>query len=132
MTSTTTKTGRWRKAGKAALTFLLMSLLMALLVVTFLTFVDKVFGDLEQFSEWQRTHYGYMLAWRLLVYATLAWRLLVYATLAFGWLKIRKQLVQQASSDIPAGLMRCEVIALLLIALMELRRAGLLEGVSTL
>ncbi|WP_057427182.1 hypothetical protein, partial [Pseudomonas syringae] len=80
MTSTTTKTGRWRKAGKAALTFLLMSLLMALLVVTFLTFVDKVFGDLEQFSEWQRTHYGYMLAWRLLV----------YATLAFGWLKIRK------------------------------------------
>ncbi|PHN67214.1 hypothetical protein AO286_10875, partial [Pseudomonas syringae] len=117
MTSTTTKTGRWRKAGKAALTFLLMSLLMALLVVTFLTFVDKVFGDLEQFSEWQRTHYGYMLAWRLLV----------YATLAFGWLKIRKQLVQQASSDIPAGLMRCEVIALLLIALMELRRAGLLE-----
>ncbi|EGH48299.1 hypothetical protein PSYPI_40784, partial [Pseudomonas syringae pv. pisi str. 1704B] len=51
---------------------------MALLVVTFLTFVDKVFGDLEQFSEWQRTHYGYMLAWRLLV----------YATLAFGWLKI--------------------------------------------
>ncbi|AVB13114.1 MULTISPECIES: hypothetical protein [Pseudomonas] len=122
MTSTTTKTGRWRKAGKAALTFLLMSLLMALLVVTFLTFVDKVFGDLEQFSEWQRTHYGYMLAWRLLV----------YATLAFGWLKIRKQLVQQASSDIPAGLMRCEVIALLLIALMELRRAGLLEGVSAL
>ncbi|RMO83784.1 hypothetical protein ALQ33_02511 [Pseudomonas syringae pv. philadelphi] len=122
MTSTTTKTGRWRKAGKAALTFLLMSLLMALLVVTFLTFVDKVFGDLEQFSEWQRTHYGYMLAWRLLV----------YATLAFGWLKIRKQLAQQASSDIPAGLMRCEVIALLLIALMELRRAGLLEGVSTL
>ncbi|WP_116894604.1 hypothetical protein [Pseudomonas savastanoi] len=122
MTSTTTKTGRWRKAGKAALTFLLMSLLMALLVVTFLTFVDKVFGDLEQFSEWQRTHYGYMLAWRLLV----------YATLAFGWLKIREQLVQQASSDIPAGLMRCEVIALLLIALMELRRAGLLEGVSTL
>ncbi|KWT06535.1 hypothetical protein [Pseudomonas amygdali] len=122
MTSTTTKTGRWRKAGKAALTFLLMSLLMALLVVTFLTFVDKVFGDLEQFSEWQRTHYGYMLAWRLLV----------YATLAFGWLKIRKQLVQQASSDIPAGLMRCEVIALLLIALMELRRAGLLDGVSTL
>ncbi|KPW81781.1 hypothetical protein ALQ03_01977 [Pseudomonas savastanoi pv. glycinea] len=122
MTSTTTKTGRWRKAGKAALTFLLMSLLMALLVVTFLTFVDKVFGDLEQFSEWQRTHYGYMLAWRLLV----------YATLACGWLKIRKQLVQQASSDIPAGLMRCEVIALLLIALMELRRAGLLEGVSTL
>ncbi|MEA1765837.1 hypothetical protein U2237_29695 [Pseudomonas syringae pv. tomato] len=122
MTSTTTKTGRWRKAGKAALTFLLMSLLMALLVVTFLTFVNKVFGDLEQFSEWQRTHYGYMLAWRLLV----------YATLAFGWLKIRKQLVQQASSDIPAGLMRCEVIALLLIALMELRRAGLLEGVSTL
>ncbi|RMP04038.1 hypothetical protein [Pseudomonas syringae group genomosp. 3] len=122
MTSTTTKTGRWRKAGKAALTFLLMSLLMPLLVVTFLTFVDKVFGDLEQFSEWQRTHYGYMLAWRLLV----------YATLAFGWLKIRKQLVQQASSDIPAGLMRCEVIALLLIALMELRRAGLLEGVSTL
>ncbi|KPX00301.1 MULTISPECIES: hypothetical protein [Pseudomonas syringae group] len=122
MTSTTTKTGRWRKAGKAALTFLLMSLLMALLVVTFLTFVDKVFGDLEQFSEWQRTHYEYMLAWRLLV----------YATLAFGWLKIRKQLVQQASSDIPAGLMRCEVIALLLIALMELRRAGLLEGVSTL
>ncbi|RML76675.1 hypothetical protein ALQ90_200230 [Pseudomonas savastanoi pv. savastanoi] len=122
MTSTTTKTGRWRKAGKAALTFLLMSLLMALLVVTFLTFVDKVFGDMEQFSEWQRTHYGYMLAWRLLV----------YATLAFGWLKIRKQLVHQASSDIPAGLMRCELIALLLIALMELRRAGLLEGVSTL
>ncbi|WP_122386092.1 hypothetical protein, partial [Pseudomonas savastanoi] len=107
---------------KAALTFLLMSLLMALLVVTFLTFVDKVFGDLEQFSEWQRTHYGYMLAWRLLV----------YATLAFGWFKIRKHLTQQASSDIPAGLMRCEVIALLLIALMELRRAGLLEGVSTL
>lgn len=122
MTSTTAKTGRWRKAGKAALAFLSMSLLMALLVVTFLTFVSKVFGDLEQFSEWQRTHYGYMLAWRLLV----------YATLAFGWLKIRKQLVQQASSDIPAGLMRCEVIALLLIALMELRRAGLLEGVSTL
>ncbi|RMQ90229.1 hypothetical protein ALP95_03565 [Pseudomonas savastanoi pv. glycinea] len=122
MTSTTTKTGRWRKAGKAALTFLLMSLLMALLVVTFLTFISKVFGDMEQFSEWQRTHYGYMLAWRLLV----------YATLACGWLKIRKQLVQQASSDIPAGLMRCEVIALLLIALMELRRAGLLEGVSTL
>ncbi|MCD5997164.1 hypothetical protein KDX38_26865 [Pseudomonas sp. CDFA 602] len=122
MTSTTAKTGRWRKAGKAALAFLSMSLLMALLVVTFLTFVSKVFGDLEQFSEWQRTHYGYMLAWRLLV----------YATLAFGWFKIRKQLAQQASSDIPAGLMRCEVIALLLIALMELRRAGLLEGVSTL
>ncbi|RMR26810.1 hypothetical protein ALP91_01906 [Pseudomonas savastanoi pv. glycinea] len=122
MTSTTAKTGRWRKAGKAALTFLLMSLLMALLVVTFLTFISKVFGDMEQFSEWQRTHYGYMLAWRLLV----------YATLAFGWFKIRKHLTQQASSDIPAGLMRCEVIALLLIALMELRRAGLLEGVSTL
>ncbi|EGH26919.1 hypothetical protein PSYMO_37746, partial [Pseudomonas amygdali pv. mori str. 301020] len=25
------------------------------------------------------------------------------ATLAFGWLKIRKHLTQQASSDIPAG-----------------------------
>ncbi|KIY16753.1 hypothetical protein [Pseudomonas amygdali] len=122
MTSTTAKTGRWRKAGKAALAFLSMSLLTALLVVAFLTFVSKVFGDLEQFSEWQRTHYGYMLAWRLLV----------YATLAFGWFKIRKHLVQQASSDIPAGLMRCELIALLLMALMELRRAGLLEGVSTL
>ncbi|UPT35726.1 hypothetical protein [Pseudomonas amygdali] len=122
MTSTTTKTGRWRKAGKAALTFLLMSLLMALLVVTFLTFVDKVFGDLEQFSEWQKAHYGAMLAWRSMV----------YTALALTWFRVRKHLVHQASSDIPAGLMRCEVIALLLIALMELRRAGLLEGVSTL
>ncbi|KPB72248.1 hypothetical protein ACKUFS_03600 [Pseudomonas cannabina] len=124
MTSTTAKTRRWRKAGKAALAFLSMSLLTAILVVAFLTFVSKVFGDLEQFSEWQRTHYGYMLAWRLLV----------YATLAFGWFKIRKHVTLRASpaNPVPSGLSRCEMAALLLIALLELRRASLLEGVSTL
>ncbi|KPX17591.1 MULTISPECIES: hypothetical protein [Pseudomonas syringae group] len=121
MISTVLKPGRLKKTAKAILAFLSLTLLTVLLVVVFLTFVNMVFGDLERFSEWQKAHYGAMLAWRLMV----------YTALALTWFRVRKHLIHQASSDIPAGLMRCEVIALLLIALMELRRAGLLEGVST-
>ncbi|KAA8685756.1 hypothetical protein [Pseudomonas caricapapayae] len=122
MTPTVLKPGRLKKTAKAVLAFLSLTLLTVLLIVVFLTFVNMVFADLERFSEWQKAHYEAMLAWRLLV----------YTALAITWLNVRKRLAHQASSDIPAGPMRCEVIALLLIALMELRRAGLLEGVSTL
>lgn len=124
MVSVTTKKGWIRKSARALLSFSWPVLLTIMLVTIFLAVIAQVFGDLDRFREWQRAHYGYMLAWRLMV----------YAVIALGWFKIRAHLKEKAPSDspVPPGLRRCEGLAILVVCLFELRRAGLFEGAISL
>ncbi|KMY02355.1 hypothetical protein V476_14875 [Pseudomonas syringae KCTC 12500] len=111
-----------RRGAKALVSFTWPVLLTIVLTVIFMTAIVHFFGDVEQFREWQKAHYNYMLAWRLSL----------YAAIGLGWYRLRRTLKQRASDKnlFPSGLRRCEVMAIFVILLFELRRAATVAGVS--
>lgn len=122
MASSSGGNGWLRKSTKALLSFTWPVLLTVSLAMIFMTAVAQIFGDLERFQEWQRTHYAYMLTWRLFL----------YAAIGFAWLKLRSGLKERATdiSPYPSGLRRCEIMAVCIVSLFELRRAALAMGVD--
>ncbi|MBI6745654.1 hypothetical protein YA0079_10495 [Pseudomonas syringae] len=114
--------GWLRRGVKALVSFTWPVLLTIVLAVIFMTAIAHFFGDVEQFREWQKAHYNYMLAWRLSL----------YAAIGVGWYRLRRTLKQRASDTnlFPSGLRRCEVMAIFVILLFELRRAATVAGVD--
>ncbi|OSR80806.1 hypothetical protein BV328_00720 [Pseudomonas syringae pv. actinidiae] len=96
--------------------------LTIVLAVIFMTAVAHFFGGIEQFREWQKAHYNYMLAWRLLL----------YTAIGLGWYRLRRTLKQRASdtNPFPSGFRRCEFMAIFVALLFELRRAATVAGVE--
>ncbi|MDU8489401.1 hypothetical protein RYA07_13415 [Pseudomonas syringae pv. actinidiae] len=111
-----------RRSAKALVSFTWPVLLTIVLAVVFMTAVAHFFGDIERFREWQQEHYSYMLAWRLSL----------YAAIGFGWFRLKRTLKQRAldTSPVPSGLRRCEVMAIFVVLLFELRRAASVAGVE--
>lgn len=97
-------------------------LLTIVLAVIFMTVVAYFFGGIEQYREWQKAHYNYMLAWRLLL----------YTAIGLGWYRLRRTLNQRAShtNPFPSGFRRCEFMAIFVVLLFELRRAATVAGVE--
>ncbi|WP_073168824.1 hypothetical protein [Pseudomonas asturiensis] len=122
MSSLPVAKGWLRRSAKALVSFTWPVLLTIALAVVFMTAVAHFFGDIEQFRKWQQAHYNYLLAWRLSL----------YAMIGYGWYRLRRILNQRAadSSSKPSGLRRCEVMAIFVVLLFELRRAVSVSGVD--
>ncbi|KPZ26174.1 hypothetical protein ALQ62_05229 [Pseudomonas coronafaciens pv. zizaniae] len=87
MSSLPVAKGWLRRGAKALVSFTWPVLLTIVLAVIFMTAIVHFFGDIEQFREWQKAHYNYMLAWRLSL----------YAAIGLGWYRLRRTLKQRAS-----------------------------------
>ncbi|MDU8543701.1 hypothetical protein [Pseudomonas syringae group sp. J248-6] len=122
MSSSLVAKGWLRRGAKALVSFTWPVVLTIVLAVIFITAIAHFFGDIEQFREWQKTHYNYMLAWRLSL----------YAAIGLGWYRLRRTLKQRASdtNPFPSGLRRCEVMAIFVVLLFEFRRAATVAGVE--
>ena len=122
MSSLPVAKGWLRRSAKALVSFTWPVLLTIALAVAFMTAVAHFFGDIEQFREWQQAHYNYLLAWRLSL----------YAMIGYAWFRIRRILSQRAAETSPntSGLRRCEVVAIFVVLLFELRRAASVSGVD--
>ncbi|KEZ64499.1 hypothetical protein C1E_0226795, partial [Pseudomonas amygdali pv. tabaci str. ATCC 11528] len=87
MSSSPVAKGWLRRGAKALVSFTWPVVLTIVLAVIFITAIAHFFGDIEQFREWQKAHYNYMLAWRLSL----------YAAIGLGWYRLRRTLKQRAS-----------------------------------
>lgn len=114
--------GWLRRSARALVSFTWPVLLTIALAAVFLTAIAHFFGDLQQFREWQKAHYNYLLAWRISL----------YVTIGYGWFRLRRILNQRANetSPYPSGLRRCEVMAIFIVLLFELRRVASVSGVD--
>lgn len=72
------------------------------------------FGDLQNYRQWVGAHQAGFLVWRLCL----------YTGLVALWRKPRRRLLRAA--DDRGRIYRCELLAVLVIVLFELRNAGLL------
>jgi hypothetical protein len=92
-------------------------LLTLLLSIVLVLFVVQAFGDFEHYRAWQQTHEG----------ALRAWRFSLYAGIAGFWWRLRSKL--RASATEPSArrrLFRCDLLALVAVALCELHGSGML------
>lgn len=89
-----------------AVTILLAAVLLALACSQL---IQWLFGDVAGYRQWAANHRG----------ALQAWRLGLYATLVAGWWPLRQRLRRLPGG--PARLARCECLAIIVIALYELR-----------
>lgn len=89
-------------------------LLAVCLAMAFVLVTAWGFGDLQSYRQWQADHHTHFLVWRTCLYAGLV---------TFWW-PCRKRLI--AANKDRGRLYRCEVMAVLVIGLFELRNAGLL------
>ncbi|MDU8358415.1 hypothetical protein [Pseudomonas syringae group sp. J309-1] len=122
MSSSPVTKGWLRRSATALLSLTWPIVLTIVLATVFMTTIAHYFGDIERFIEWQKAHYGFMLAWRLSL----------YAAIGFGWYRLRCALKRQASptTPFPSGLRRCEVMAIFVVLLFECRRAASAAGVD--
>ncbi|MEE4742815.1 hypothetical protein V2K00_11370 [Pseudomonas alliivorans] len=112
--------GWLRRSARALVSVTWPVLLTIALAVVFLTAITHFFGDLEQFREWQKSHYNYLLAWRITL----------YVMIGYGWYRLKRKINQRAAetSPYPSGLRRCEVMAIFIVLLFELRRVASASG----
>ncbi|MBI6856092.1 hypothetical protein YA0002_25345 [Pseudomonas cichorii] len=96
--------------------------LMALvLAITLIWVVKAVFGDFEKLKAWQESHYGYLLAWRLLI----------YVLIGFGWLRLCSRLMKASDGEqARPPIRRCEVMAIAMVLMFEISHSGLLGSSS--
>lgn len=91
-------------------------LLTLLLSIVLVLFVAQAFGDFDHYRAWQQSHEG----------ALRAWRFSLYAGIAGFWWKLRARL--RTSATEPSArrrLLRCDLLALVAVALCELHGSGL-------
>ncbi|MEE4733675.1 hypothetical protein V2K60_20875 [Pseudomonas alliivorans] len=112
--------GWLRRSARALVSVTWPVLLTIALAVVFLTAIAHFFGDLEQFREWQKSHYNYLLAWRITL----------YVMIGYGWYRLKRKINQRAAETrpYPSGLRRCEVMAIFIVLLFELRRVASVSG----
>ncbi|WP_208691955.1 hypothetical protein [Pseudomonas oryzihabitans] len=118
-------TTSWSRRAQAVLSFgrrglgltwsLLWPFLLAVsIALGFVLVAAWGFGDLQSYRQWQADHHTHFLVWRTCLYAGLV---------TFWW-PCRKRLI--AANEDRGRLYRCEVMAVLVIGLFELRNAGML------
>ncbi len=122
MAPVTVARGWLRKGIKGVWAFAWPVMLTILLAVLFMMMITYLFGDLEHFKQWQKTHYRYMLTWRMMI----------YAAIGIGWFRMRSRLKRQYSDTKGrSALMRCEYLVIAVVVLLELMRAGVFTSVGT-
>ncbi len=89
-------------------------LLAVCLALAFVLAAAWGFDDLQSYRQWQADHHTHFLVWRICL----------YAGLVIFWWPCRKRLIAEANDR--GRLYRCEVMAVLVIGLFELRNAGML------
>lgn len=100
---------RWlfnRQVGQA---FLWCSLIILVAVLINLIGIQAV-GDIEQWQHWLNQHAHYFLLWRICL----------YAATGYGWLWMRRRLLQrEPDKAVHQRLLRSEIAAVLTIVLLE-------------
>lgn len=100
---------RWlfnRQVGRA----LLWCSLIVLVAVLINLVGIKVVGDIDQWQHWLNQHTGYFLFWRVCL----------YLATGYGWVWMRRRLLQrEPSSEVRQRLLRSEIAAVLTIVLLE-------------
>jgi H+/Cl- antiporter ClcA len=104
-----------RKAIVWLLASLGMIVLLSILAALLGSVVMQVFGGIEQWQQWRIENY-----WTLL-----AWRLCLYTVLVLLWLRLKAHLPELAPGSARSRLIRVEVMAVLLVLLIELSKAAL-------
>lgn len=77
----------------------------------------RIFGSVQLWEAWRLEHY-----WHLLL-----WRMLLYSVLVGFWLKTRPHVLSQPTST-PKRVVRIEILATLLIILLEVSKAAVQVG----
>lgn len=100
---------RLAKGGLKSLAWTVTVLLTTVLLALACTqMIQWLFGDVAGYQRWTADHAGFLQAWRMGI----------YAALAAGWWPIRRRLGRLPGG--PSRLVRCESLAVLVIALYEL------------
>jgi len=121
----TMTTSPWTRRARAALSFgrrglrlswtLLWPFLLAVsLALGFVLVAAWGFGDLQSYRAWQAEHHAHFLVWRLCL----------YTGLVVLWWPTRRRALKVAEQR--GRIYRCEVLAILVVGLFELRNAGVL------
>ncbi|VXC22613.1 conserved membrane hypothetical protein [Pseudomonas sp. 8Z] len=77
----------------------------------------RIFGSVQLWEAWRLEHY-----WHLLL-----WRILLYSILVGFWLKVRPHVLSRPTST-PKRMIKIEVLAGLLITLLEISKAAVQMG----
>ncbi len=101
-----------RRVGRSLL--LVMGVLLATTALAALlsAVLMSVFDNAEQWQAWRTDHY-----WPLF-----AWRLMLYIALAVAWLKLKARLPQSERTRRRKGLLKIEVMVILLVLMVELSK----------
>ncbi|WP_044275356.1 hypothetical protein [Pseudomonas fluorescens] len=103
-----------RRVGRGILLALGTLLVTTALVVLLSAFLMSVFDSAEQWQAWRVANY-----WPLFT-----WRLMLYIALTVAWLKLKARLPQSRRK----GLLKIEVMVVLLFVMIELSKAFLPSG----
>ncbi|MCF5566696.1 hypothetical protein GIV66_07495 [Pseudomonas sp. PA-3-11C] len=103
-----------RRVGRGILFALGTLLVTTALVVLLSAFLMSVFDSAEQWQAWRVDNY-----WPLFT-----WRLMLYIALTVAWLKLKARLPQSRRK----GLLKIEVMVVLLFVMIELSKAFLPSG----
>lgn len=69
----------------------------------------RVVGDAEAWQQWLRGHAAYFLAWRVCL----------YGGIAYGWWRVRGHVIRRSNAGARARIVRAEVAAVVVLALLE-------------
>jgi len=105
---------RW---AKWLLLGVLILAVVAVIVLLLGVAVMRIFGSVQLWEDWRLEHY-----WHLLL-----WRMLLYSVLVSFWLKVRPHVLSLPTST-PKRIIRVEILAGLLIALLEVSKAAAQVG----
>lgn len=115
MGDTTESTLTARKVAVWLLASLGMIVLLSLLAVLLGTVIMQFFGSVERWQQWRIENYWILLAWRLCL----------YVVLVMLWLRLKARLPKLSPGPARNRLIRIEVIAVLLVLLLEASKAAL-------
>ncbi|PAU66567.1 hypothetical protein BZL41_01080 [Pseudomonas sp. PIC25] len=104
-----------RKVAVWLLASLGMIVLLSILAVLLGTVIMQFFGSVERWRQWRVENYWILLAWRLGL----------YTVLIMLWLQLKTRLPKLALGPARNRLIRIEVMAVLLVLLLELSKAAL-------
>jgi|LNAP01.1.fsa_nt_gb succinate dehydrogenase hydrophobic anchor subunit len=101
-----------RRVGRSILLVLGALFATTALGVLLTTVLMSVFDSAEQWQAWRTDHY-----WPLFT-----WRLMLYIALIVAWLKLKARLPQSERTKRRKGLLKIEVMVILLVLMVELSK----------
>ena len=101
-----------RRVGRSILLVLGALFATTALGVLLTTVLMSVFDSAEQWQAWRTDHY-----WPLFT-----WRLMLYIALIVAWLKLKARLPQSERTKRRKGLLKIEVMVILLVLMIELSK----------